>query len=148
MRLKMSTLVLALKIMVTFVFVAAAVLKFTRKNAPELERWGYSRQFMYAIGVAEIASVALLWWPGLQFVGAVLMALVLLGALATLVRHHESASHIALPALTLAAVLAILVLSYTAGGPLIAGAVGYDFPNGNIQREAPWLSRTAAQAHL
>ena len=123
-RLKMSTVLLALKIMVTFVFVAAAVMKFTRKNVPELERWGYPRQFMYAIGVAEIASVALLWWPGLQFVGGVLMALVLLGALATLVRHHESASHIALPALTLAAVLAILVLSYTAGGSSIARAVG------------------------
>jgi DoxX-like family len=124
MRLKMSTLLLALKIMVTFVFVAAAVLKFTGKNAPDWERWGYSRQFMYATGVAEIAGVALLWWPGLQFVGAVLMALVLLGALTTLVRHHESASHIAVPALTLVAVLAILFLSYTAGEPLIAGAVG------------------------
>jgi len=123
-RLKMSTLLLALKIMVTLVFVAAAVLKFTGKNAPDWERWGYSRQVMYATGVAEIAGVVLLWWPGLQFVGAVLMALVLLGALATLLRHHESASHIALPALTLAAVLAILVLPYTAGGSSIAGAVG------------------------
>ena len=120
-RLKMSTLLLALKIVVTLVFVAAAVLKFTGKNAPDWARWGYSRQFMYATGVAEIASVVLLWWPGLQVVGAVLMALVLLGALATLLRHHESASHIALPALTLAAVLAILFLSYSAGGPSIAG---------------------------
>ena len=120
----MSTLILALKIVVTLVFAAAAALKFTGKNAPDWERWGYSRQFMYATGVAEIASVALLWWPGLQFVGAVLMALVLLGALATLLRYHESASHIALPALTLAAVLAILFLSYTAGEPLIARAAG------------------------
>src|SRR4029453_10031465 len=120
----MSTLILALKIVVTLVFVAAAVLKFSGKNAPDWERWGYSRRSMYATGVAEIAGVVLLWWPGLQFVGALLMALVLLGALATLVRHHESASHIALPALTLAAVLAILVLSYTVGGLSIAGAVG------------------------
>jgi hypothetical protein len=123
-RLKMSTLLLALKIFVSFVFVAAAVLKFTGKNVPDWERWGFPRQAMYATGVAEIASLVLLWWPGLQFVGAVLMALVLLGALATLVRHHESASHIALPAITLAAVLAILFLSYSAGGPSIAGAVG------------------------
>jgi hypothetical protein len=120
----MITLLLALKIVVTLVFVAAAALKFSGKNAPDWERWGYSRQFMYATGVAEIAGVALLWWPGLQFVGAALMALVLLGALATLVRRHESASHIALPAFTLAAVLAILVLSYTTGEPSIAGAVG------------------------
>ena|SRR5579859_4833383 len=120
----MSTLVLALKIIVTLMFVAAAVLKFTGKNAPDWERWGYARQFMYATGVAELASVTLLWWPGLQFVGAVLMALVLLGALTTLVRHHESTSHIAVPALTLAAVLAILVLSYTAHEPSIVGAIG------------------------
>jgi hypothetical protein len=120
----MSTLLLVLKILVTLVFVAAAVLKFNGKNAPDWERWGYSRQFMYATGVAEIVGVVLLWWPGLQFVGAVLMALVLLGALATLVRHHESASHIALPALTLAAVLAILFLSYTTGDTSIAGAGG------------------------
>jgi DoxX-like family len=124
MRLKMSTLLLALKIVVTLVFVAAAALKFNGKNAPNWERWGFPRQVMYATGVAEIASVVLLWWPGLQFFGAVLMALVLLGALATLVRYHESPSHIAVPALTLAAVLAILFLSYTAGGSSIAGAVG------------------------
>ena len=120
----MSTLLLALKIMVTLVFVAAAVLKFTGKNAPDWERWGYSQQLMYATAVAEIVSVVLLWWPGLEVVGAVIMALVLLGALATLLRHHESASHIALPALTLAAVLAILFLSYTGGEPSIAGALG------------------------
>jgi hypothetical protein len=119
----MSTLILALKIMVALVFVAAAVLKFSGKNAPDWEHWGYSRQFMYATGVAEVAAVMLLWWPGLQFVGAVLMALVLLGALTTLVRHHESASHIALPALTLAAVLTILFLSYIGGETSIAGAV-------------------------
>lgn len=120
----MSTLLLALKIMVTLVFVAAAVLKFTGKNAPEWERWGYPRQVMYATGVAEIAGLVLLWWPGLQLIGAAALALVLLGALTTLVRHHESASHIALPALTLAAVLVILFLSYTMGETSIARAVG------------------------
>ena len=132
----MSTLILALKIMVTLVFVAAAVLKFTGKNAPDWERWGYSRQVMYATGVAEIASMALLWWPGLEFVGTVLMALVLLGALVTLVRHRESASHIAVPALTLAAVLAILFLSYTAGEPSIARAVGI-VPAAFLLRDPP-----------
>src|SRR5690349_18580780 len=83
-RLKMSTLILALKIVVSFVFVAAAVLKFTGKNGPDWERWGFPRQAMYATGVAEIVGLVLLWWPGLQFAGAVLMTLVLLGALATL----------------------------------------------------------------
>jgi hypothetical protein len=124
MRLKMNTLILVLKIFVSFVFLAAAVLKFNGKNAPDWERWGFPRQAMYATAIAEIVGVVLLWWPGLQLIGAVLMALVLLGALTTLVRYHESASHIALPAITLAAVLAILVLSYSAGGLSIAGAVG------------------------
>jgi DoxX-like protein len=124
MRLKMSTLLLALKIVVTLVFVAAALQKFTGRVAPDWARRGYSRQFMYATGIAEIAGLALLWRPGLQLIGAVALALVLLGALTTLVRHHESASHIALPALTLAALPAILFLSYTAGEPSIAGAGG------------------------
>jgi uncharacterized membrane protein YphA (DoxX/SURF4 family) len=120
----MSTLILALKIVVTLVFVAAALQKFTGKVAPDWARWGYPRQVMYATGVAEIVGLVLLWWPGLQLIGAAALALVLLGALATLVRHHESASHIALPALTLAAVLVILVLSYTTGETSIARAVG------------------------
>jgi hypothetical protein len=124
MRLKMSTLILALKIVVTLVFAAAAVQKFTGKVAPAWTRWGFSRQFMYATGVAEIVGLALLWWPGLQLIGAAALALVLFGAITTLLRHHESASHIALPALTMAAVLAILFLSYTAGQPSIARAVG------------------------
>lgn len=118
----MSTLFLALKIMVTLVFVAAAGLKFTGKNAPDWERWGYSRPFMYATGVAEMAGVVVLWWPGLQLIGALIMALVLIGALATLVHHHESALHIAVPAITLVAVLAILVLASTTGGLSILGA--------------------------
>jgi len=120
----MSTLVLALKIVVTLVFAAAAVQKFTGKVAPAWERWGFPRQVMYATGFAELVGVVLLWWPGLQFVGAAALALVLLGALTTLLRHHESASHIALPALTLIAVLAILFLSYPESGTSIVGAIG------------------------
>ena len=91
------------------VFVGAAVQKFTGTVAPNWDRWGYSRQFMYATGIAELAALALFWWPGLEFVGAAGLALVLLGALATVIGHREGPSHYALSAVTL---LLVMVQSY------------------------------------
>jgi hypothetical protein len=90
-----------LKLLISVVFVGAAVQKFTGKVAPNWERWGYSRQFMYATGIAELVALALFWWPGLELVGAAGLALVLLGALGTQLRHREGPSHVALAALTL-----------------------------------------------
>src|SRR4029434_4566271 len=82
-------------------FVRAALQKFTGKVAPNWERWGYSRQFMYATGIAEVVALAVFWWPGLELVGAAGLGLVLLGALATLIRYREGRSHIALTTVTL-----------------------------------------------
>ena len=45
-----------LKLLISVVFVGAAVQKFTGKVAPNWERWGYSRQFMYATGIAELVA--------------------------------------------------------------------------------------------
>ena len=98
-----------LKILISLIFVGAALQKFTGKVAPNWERWGYPRRVMYATGLAELAALALFWWPGLELAGAAVLALVLLGALATLLRHREGRSHIAFTALTL---LLILVESY------------------------------------
>ena len=98
-----------LKLLITLIFVGAAVLKLTGKVAPDWKRWGYSRQFMYAIGIAELVAVAFFWWPGLELVGAAALALVLLGALGTLIKHREGPAHVALPALTL---LLVIVQSY------------------------------------
>ena len=50
-----------LKILISVIFVAAVVQKFTGKVAPSWERWGYSRQFMYATGIAELLALALFW---------------------------------------------------------------------------------------
>jgi hypothetical protein len=97
-----------LKLLISVVFVGAAVQKFTGKVAPNWERWGYSRQFMYATATAELVGVAFLWWPGLELIGAGGLTFVLLGALATLVRHREGPSHMALSALTLVLVMAQL----------------------------------------
>jgi putative oxidoreductase len=90
-----------LKLLITLIFLSAVVQKFTGKVAPNWERWGYSRQFMYATGIAELIALALLWLPRLELVGAAGLGLVLLGALATLVWRREGRSHIALSAFTL-----------------------------------------------
>jgi hypothetical protein len=98
-----------LKLLISVVFVGAAVLKFTGTVAPDWDRWGYSRQFMYATGMAELVALAIFWWPGLELVGAAGLCLVMLGALATLIRQREGLSHMAFPSLTL---LLVMVQSY------------------------------------
>ena len=94
-----------LKLLITMIFAGAAVQKFTGTVAPTWDRWGYSRRFMYATGIAEVGVLALFWWPGLELVGAAGLGLLLLGALATLVKHREAPSHIAMPAVTLLLVI-------------------------------------------
>jgi DoxX-like family len=103
-----------LKLLISVVFVGAAVLKFTGTVAPDWDRWGYSPQFMYATGIAELVALALFWWPGLELVGAGGLGLVLLGALATLIRQREGLSHIAFPSLTLLLVMVQFYLSAVA----------------------------------
>ena len=98
-----------LKLLITLIFVAAVVQKFNGKVAPNWDRWGYSRQFMYATGIAELVALVPFWWPGLELVGAAALGLVLLGALATLISHREAPSHMALSAVTL---LLVMVQSY------------------------------------
>jgi hypothetical protein len=103
-----------LKLLITVIFAGAAVQKFTGKVAPNWDRWGYSRPIMYATAIAEVLALALFWWPGLELVGAAVLALVLVGALATLIRHRETVAHIALPALTLLVVVAQMYRSTVA----------------------------------
>jgi hypothetical protein len=98
-----------LKILISLIFVGAAGQKFTGKVAPNWVRWGYTRQIMYATGVAELVALVFFWWPGLEVLGAAGLGLVLLGALVTLGRHREGLSHIAFTAVTL---LLVLVQSY------------------------------------
>jgi uncharacterized membrane protein YphA (DoxX/SURF4 family) len=95
-----------LKLVISAIFVSAAAQKFTGKVAPNWDRWGYSRRFMYATGVAEVVALVLFWTPGLELVGAAALAVVLLGAVVTLIRYREGAAHVALSAVTLLLVLA------------------------------------------
>jgi DoxX-like protein len=95
-----------LKLAISLIFAAATVQKFTGKVAPDWDRWGYPRQFMYATGIAELLALVVFWWPGLELVGVAALGSVLLGALATLIRHREGAAHVALTAFTLLLVAA------------------------------------------
>jgi hypothetical protein len=103
-----------LKLLISLIFIGAAVQKFTGKVAPNWDRWGYPRQFMYAAGIGELVALALFWWPHLEILGAAGLGLMLLGAIATLARHREGLSHIAFTALTLLLVLVQSYLSRTA----------------------------------
>ena len=103
-----------LKLLISLIFVGVSALKLSGKAAPDWERWGYSRQFMYATGIAELAALALFWMPRLELAGAAVLGLVLLGALATLLRHREGLSHIAFTALTLLLVMVQPYLSTVA----------------------------------
>jgi hypothetical protein len=100
-----------LKVLISAIFVGAAIQKFTSKVAANWDRWGYSRRFMYATGIAELGALALFWSPRFELVGAAGFAALLVGALATLIRHREDPTHMALPALTL---LLVVVHSYLA----------------------------------
>ena len=103
-----------LKLLISLIFVGAAVQKLTGKVAPNWDRWCYPRQMMYATGMAELLMLALFWWPGLETIGAAGLGLVLLGALATLIKNREGASHFALSTLTLLLVLVRTYLSRAA----------------------------------
>ena len=98
-----------LKLLITLIFVGTSVLKLTGKVAPDWNRWGYPRQFMYATGIAELCALALFWSPRLEILGAAGLGFILLGALTTLGRFREGLSHIAFTAVTL---LLVLVEAY------------------------------------
>ena len=97
-----------LKLLISLIFVGTSALKLSGKAAPDWKRWGYPTLFMYGTALAELAALVLFWLPGLEFFGAVVLGLVLVGALGTLFRNRETASHIAFTAFTLVLVLARL----------------------------------------
>ena len=66
-----------------------------------------------ATGIAELVALVLFWAPGLELVGAAALGLVMIGALATLIRHREGRSHVALSAVTL---LLLMAQSYRTMG--------------------------------
>ncbi|MBC7930336.1 MAG: DoxX family protein [Rubrivivax sp.] len=73
----------------------------------DFQRWGYPGWFRLAVGVAELASFALLLIPRLASFGAGLFAVVMAGAIYTHATHNESSR---LPFNFLLLTLALLVL--------------------------------------
>ena len=103
-----------LKVLITVIFVGTALLKLSGKPAADWQRWGYPRLFMYATAVAEVVALGLFWRPGLQRLAVATLGLILVGALATLVRHRDGLSHVAFTALTLLLVIAQSYRSFVA----------------------------------
>ena len=56
----------------------------------DFHRWGYPEWFRIVVGLAEVASAALLLIPRLAVCGASVFAVVMLGAIYTHATHHES----------------------------------------------------------
>ena len=57
--------------------------------ARDFQRWGYPGWFRIAVGVTELASCALLLIPRLARDGAIIFAVVMLGAIFTHATHNE-----------------------------------------------------------
>ncbi|RZJ32518.1 MAG: DoxX family protein [Brevundimonas sp.] len=55
----------------------------------DYSRWGYPGWFHYLTAVMEMAAAVMLFLPEWRIAGAVLGTLVMLGALATVLRHRE-----------------------------------------------------------
>ncbi len=93
--------------LLTAVFVVAAAMKF---SAVEFEvsgfaRFGYPPWFMYAVGAAQLLGAVLLWGRGTVAAGALLLAAVMAGAVASHLRAGDPLP-MALPALVLLVLLA------------------------------------------
>ena len=56
----------------------------------DFHRWGYADWFRIVVGLAELASAALLLIPRMASYGAALFAVVMLGAIYTHLTHNES----------------------------------------------------------
>ena len=56
----------------------------------DFHRWGYPDWFRIVVGIAELSSMALLLLPRFAAYGAMIFALVMLGAIATHATHHET----------------------------------------------------------
>jgi hypothetical protein len=89
-----------------FVYLALRNLAGDEHMAAEFRRWGYADWFRGLTAGMQVVGALLLLVPATRLIGALLLACVLLGALATHLRHDPAAA--ALPA---AVVLAMLLVS-------------------------------------
>jgi hypothetical protein len=107
----MTLLLLGVRLVTSLIFAGAVAGKVSGKTAAEWDRWGFARWMMYATAVSEVVGVVLLWTPRYRLAGAALLALILLGAIATLLRNRECPAHVALPLVTLVGIGATVALT-------------------------------------
>ena len=72
----------------------------------DYQRWGYPGWFHYVTAITELATAALLVFPGVRLIGAGLGATVMAAALLTVIRHREF-SHAVAPAIVAALCIAV-----------------------------------------
>jgi len=88
-----------------FLFAGGAKLGGLPATVEVFERVGFGQWFRYLIGFLEVGGAALLLWPTTVFYGALLLALVSVGAVwAQLFVLHEDAIHAVVAAALLAAI--------------------------------------------
>ena len=92
-----------------FVFMAVRNLSGNAGMAADFTRWGYPSWFRQLTAWLQIVGALALLYPPLVFAGAVLLSGVLLGAIATHLRHDPAASALS-PLLFLALLVPLLVV--------------------------------------
>ena len=105
------------KILLSLAFVAAGFAKLmgVEMMVQTFEAIGQGQWFRYVTGLIEIGSVILLWVPGRQLLGAVLLVCTMIGAtLAHLLILGPSAA----PAIALGVLAALVAYSYRGQSPL------------------------------
>jgi len=112
---------LVVKVLLTLAFVAAALAKLSGQEmmVQTFEAVGVGQWFRYVTGVIEIGAAALLWFRGMQFVGAGLLTCTMAGAV---LAHLFIIGPSAVPALILGVLSAIVAYHYRAQSPIDLGS--------------------------
>ncbi|AWN47711.1 DoxX family protein [Methylobacterium terrae] len=104
---------LLLRGLLTAVFLAAAGMKFAALpfEVEGFARFGYPLWFMYGVGAAQALGAALLWGRGTRAHGALLLAVIMVGAVVSHLRAGDPPA-MAVPALVLLGLLAGLAYAH------------------------------------
>ncbi|MEO0329791.1 MAG: DoxX family protein [Pseudomonadota bacterium] len=107
----MNYLSLALRGLLSLVFVVAGGAKFAgvEMMVDTFDTIGWGQQFRFFTAFIEVGSVALLWTPGVQFLGAILLTITMVCAA---LFHFLVLGPSAMPALVLAVLCSILAYIY------------------------------------
>jgi uncharacterized membrane protein YphA (DoxX/SURF4 family) len=110
MSLVRAVVVWVLSVLVAALFAFAGAAKFfVPEMAAKFHEWGYPDWFHYVVGAAELGGAVLLLVPRAAWIGAAVLALIMAGAVWTLVTHNQ-AEQVPVPAVTLVVLLVLVYL--------------------------------------